>query len=106
METANSQTPSEPHVPKVRHQDRSAAGKTGSVALHRTATLKGSDFRIIEYVTAGLRNKEIANLMGSKDVFVIRNRMRRIYDMLGFDNRVELALWWCSRHPGKLPKGE
>jgi DNA-binding CsgD family transcriptional regulator len=31
---------------------------------------------------------------------VVKNYLRVIYDKLGFDNRVELALWYESRRVG------
>jgi len=47
---------------------------------------------IITGVTRGMRNKEIAYEMGTSEQ-VIKNYLRKIYDKLGVDDRVELALF-------------
>jgi two-component system, NarL family, nitrate/nitrite response regulator NarL len=57
---------------------------------------------VITGVTRGMRNKEIAYEMGTSEQ-VIKNYLRKIYDKLGVDDRVELALF--SLH-NKLLTGE
>jgi DNA-binding CsgD family transcriptional regulator len=56
-------------------------------------TLIASDLRHLELVNEGLSNLEISRALN-----VSRNsvhmRLVRLYDKLGLDNRVELALWW------------
>jgi two-component system, NarL family, nitrate/nitrite response regulator NarL len=47
---------------------------------------------IVSGITRGMRNKEIAYEMGTSEQ-VIKNYLRRIYDKLGVDDRVELALF-------------
>ena len=47
---------------------------------------------VITGVTRGMRNKEIAYEMGTSEQ-VIKNYLRKIYDKLGVDDRVELALF-------------
>jgi two-component system, NarL family, nitrate/nitrite response regulator NarL len=47
---------------------------------------------IVSGITRGMRNKEIAYEMGTSEQ-VIKNCLRRIYDKLGVDDRVELALF-------------
>lgn len=54
------------------------------------------EFRIIELVAQGLKNKEVADAMGTTE-HVIKNYLRVIYDKLGMWNRVELALWYEAR---------
>jgi len=52
--------------------------------------------QVIEFVAQGLKNSEVAELMGTTE-FVIKNHLRVIYDKLGLWNRVELALWYEAR---------
>jgi len=47
---------------------------------------------IITSITRGMRNKEIAYEMGTSEQ-VIKNYLRKIYDKLGVEDRVELALF-------------
>ena len=47
---------------------------------------------VITGVTRGMRNKEIAYELGTSEQ-VIKNYLRKIYDKLGVDDRVELALF-------------
>lgn len=51
------------------------------------------EFRIIELVSSGLKNKEVAIAVGLTE-HVVKNYLRVIYDKLGLWNRVELALWY------------
>jgi len=62
--------------------------------------LKQRDERIIDLVSQGLKNKEIAREIGTTE-HVVKNYIREIYDKVGMWNRVELALWHVSRHPAK-----
>jgi DNA-binding NarL/FixJ family response regulator len=58
--------------------------------------------RVIELVAQGLKNKEVADKIGTTE-HVIKNYLRTIYDKLGLWNRVELALWYeARRHEGVL----
>jgi DNA-binding NarL/FixJ family response regulator len=58
--------------------------------------------RVIELVAQGLKNREVANEIGTTE-HVIKNYLRTIYDKLGLWNRVELALWYeARRHEGML----
>jgi DNA-binding NarL/FixJ family response regulator len=52
--------------------------------------------RVIELVAQGLKNREVANAIGTTE-HVVKNYLRVIYDKLGMWNRVELALWYESR---------
>ncbi|HEX6805653.1 MAG TPA: LuxR C-terminal-related transcriptional regulator [Terriglobales bacterium] len=52
--------------------------------------------RVIELVAQGLKNKEVAEEIGTTE-HVIKNYLRTIYDKLGLWNRVELALWYEAR---------
>jgi len=56
--------------------------------------------QVIELVAQGLKNSEVAAVMGTTE-YVVKNHLRIIYDKLGFWNRVELALWYEARkHEG------
>ncbi len=54
------------------------------------------EHRIIELVAEGLKNKEVADAIGTTE-HVVKNYLRVIYDKLGLWNRVELALWYEAR---------
>lgn len=58
----------------------------------------GRENEIIRLVSEGLQNKQIAKTIGTTE-HVVKNYLRIIYDKLGMWNRVELALWYCSRNP-------
>jgi DNA-binding NarL/FixJ family response regulator len=54
-------------------------------------------------VAQGLKNREIAKVLGIGEK-VVRNYLSAIYDKIGVNNRVELALWFeARRHEGRLP---
>lgn len=52
--------------------------------------------QIISGVTQGLRNKEIAQEIGTTEQ-VVKNYLRKVYDKLGVSDRLELALY-CMHH--------
>jgi len=52
--------------------------------------------RVIELVAQGLKNRDIADAIGTTE-HVVKNYLRAIYDKLGLWNRVELALWYEAR---------
>jgi DNA-binding NarL/FixJ family response regulator len=52
--------------------------------------------RIIELVSQGLKNGDVARELGTSE-HVVKNCLRAIYDELGLWNRVELALWYEAR---------
>ena len=62
----------------------------GSRALSRRQV------RVIELVARGLKNREIAEELGIGE-HVVRNYLTNIYDRIGVNNRVELALWYEAR---------
>jgi DNA-binding NarL/FixJ family response regulator len=52
--------------------------------------------RVIELVAQGLKNREVAEAIGTTE-HVVKNYVRAIYDKLGLWNRLELALWYEAR---------
>lgn len=54
------------------------------------------EYRVIELVAEGLKNKEVAEVIGTTE-HMVKNYLRVIFDKLGLWNRVELALWYESR---------
>jgi DNA-binding NarL/FixJ family response regulator len=51
------------------------------------------ELRVIELVAQGLKNDEVAQVIGTTR-HVVKNYLCVIYDKLGLWNRVELALWY------------
>jgi DNA-binding NarL/FixJ family response regulator len=64
--------------------------------LYGTRTLSTRQQKVIELVAQGLKNSEVAEVIGTTE-FVVKNYLRAIFDKLGFWNRVELALWYEAR---------
>ena len=52
--------------------------------------------RVIELVAQGLKNKEVADEIGTTE-HVVKNYLRKVYDKLGVADRLELALY-CLNH--------
>jgi len=57
----------------------------------------GRQQQVIELVAQGLKNSEVARVLGTTES-VVKNYLRVIYDKLGLWNRVELALWYEARN--------
>jgi DNA-binding NarL/FixJ family response regulator len=68
------------------------------VGEERYGTRKPSEreYRVIELVAQGLKNRDVAAAIGTTE-HVVKNYLRAIYDKLGLWNRVELALWHEAR---------
>jgi DNA-binding NarL/FixJ family response regulator len=64
--------------------------------LYSTRNLSTRQQKVIELVAQGLKNSEVAEIIGTTE-FVVKNYLRVIFDKLGFWNRVELALWYEAR---------
>jgi len=61
-----------------------------------TRTPSEREQRVIQLVAQGLKNREVADNIGTTE-HVVKNYLRVIYDKLGLWNRVELALWYEAR---------
>ena len=84
------------------------AGELGRLLTVQAPLRKPSDsqLRIIELVANGLKNCEIADQLGISNN-VVRNYLSNIYDKVGVNNRVQLALWYEARvHEGKLRRSK
>jgi DNA-binding CsgD family transcriptional regulator len=53
---------------------------------------------VLDLVSEGLKNKEIAVCLSMSE-HVIKNDLRRIFDLAGCDSRVEVVIWWRN-HQG------
>jgi DNA-binding NarL/FixJ family response regulator len=60
-----------------------------------TCVLTDKELFVARLVADGLQNKQIAVLVGQSEDGV-KNRMIKIFDKLGFCNRLELALWYVK----------
>lgn len=69
--------------------------------LYGTRIPSEREQRVICLVAQGLKNRDVAKEIGTTE-HVVKNHLRVIYDKLGLDNRVELALWYESRHVGQV----
>src|SRR5574340_96709 len=58
--------------------------------------LTDKELLIVSCVTQGMRNKEIAQEVGTTEQ-VVKNYLRKIYDKLGVSDRLDLALY-CIHH--------
>jgi DNA-binding CsgD family transcriptional regulator len=54
--------------------------------------LRPREREVAQLVVQGLRNREIAALLGSSP-FTVRNQLARVFDALGVESRTELAVW-------------
>ena len=66
------------------------------VGLYGSLVPTKREREVIRLVAKGLKNKEIADVLGTTED-VVKNYLREIFDKLGFSNRVEVALWYESR---------
>jgi len=74
-----------------RNQSSRPAGSRPKVQLTPKETL------IVSCVTQGMKNKEIANRVGTTEQ-VVKNYLRKVYDKLGVADRLELALYCLNHH--------
>ena len=52
--------------------------------------------RLIKLVAQGLKNREIADKLGISHK-VVKNYLGKIYEKIGVNGRLELALWYTAR---------
>lgn len=62
----------------------------------RSSILTARELSVVAHLSAGMKNREIAEAIGTTE-HCVKNYMRLIYDKLGLDNRVEVALWYEAR---------
>jgi DNA-binding NarL/FixJ family response regulator len=78
----------------MQFSNQSAA--TSAAGLYGSRKPSPRQRQVIELVAQGLKNSEVADLIGTTE-HVVKNHLRLIYDKLGLWNRVELALWYEAR---------
>jgi len=59
-------------------------------------TLTELEREVVDLVTLGLTNPQVALKIGTTEVMV-KNYMKSIFDKTGMDTRLELALWRLGR---------
>ena len=64
--------------------------------MYGSRTITAREQRVIELVAQGLKNSDIATIVGTTEK-VVKNYLHLIYHKLGFGNRLELALWYTAR---------
>jgi DNA-binding CsgD family transcriptional regulator len=75
----------------------SCTGGIVSDDLYGSRELTPAEQRMSQLIAGGLTNREIADELGTTRNMVM-NRLRVIYDKVGVWSRLELALWYVSRH--------
>src|SRR6266478_3816311 len=96
----------QPAVSAIWNHERNQASETRDTLVSEAIMFGGERYgkrvpseresRVIELVAQGLKNKEVADEIGTTE-HVVKNYLRVIYDKLGLWNRVELALWYEAR---------
>jgi DNA-binding NarL/FixJ family response regulator len=69
--------------------------------VHESFTRNERERLLIELVSQGLNNREMAAVLGIS-AQVVKNKLRLIYDRLGLWNRLELALWYKGQQGHEL----
>jgi DNA-binding CsgD family transcriptional regulator len=85
----------------VQHSKSSTATPT----LYGTRLTSPRDHQVIELVAQGLKNCEVAEIIGTTE-HVVKNYLRAIFDKLGVWNRLELALWYEARRYESIIYGQ
>lgn len=57
--------------------------------------LTARQWQVVELVTEGMKNAEIARALGTTE-HVVKNYLRVIFDRTGMWTRLELALWYLK----------
>jgi DNA-binding NarL/FixJ family response regulator len=69
--------------------------KASVMTIVPSSRLSPKELRIVQLLTDGMTNPDIANAIGTTEQ-TVKNNLRHIYDTTGMDNRVELALWYVA----------
>jgi DNA-binding NarL/FixJ family response regulator len=69
------------------------------------ALLSNRERDVVEHVSEGLTNREIAKLLGLSEN-TVKNYIYRIFDKLGISSRVELVLYTASQFMQRYSQGE
>ena len=64
-------------------------------------TLTSKEKRIIALVAEGLKNSEIAKIIGTT-THVVKNYLKTIFDKTGTWTRLELALWYQKTNESEI----
>ncbi len=78
-----------PHLPKAT---------ADTAGLRAASLLHASEKKVVALLMEGLKNKGIAERMGTREQ-VVKNKLQSIFDKTGCSTRVELALY-VTHHPG------
>ena len=74
---------------------------TGHPIPQKPSTLQ---LHVIEMVALGLKNREIAENLGTTEQ-VVKNHLHKIYATIRVQNQIRLALWYEEQgHEGKLAR--
>ena len=71
------------------------------VPLTQPFRLARKEHDIAALVAQGLKNKEVAIVLGTTE-HVVKNYMRFLYDLSGMSNRTEFSAWWQANHKAAL----
>jgi len=59
-------------------------------------SLSQRDIKVIELITEGLNNKEIAAALGTTE-HTVKNYVKIVFDKAGMGSRLELTLWYLHK---------
>jgi len=68
--------------------------------LYSTSKLTNIDMRVIQLISKGYDNKFIAKLT-HRSLSTIKNRTKRILEILGMNNRVQIAIYYLENYKYK-----
>lgn len=105
-QATNSQGIHESSVHEARNHKRSEACEVGSNHSQAEIGLTTKEQRLVQLVADGMTNTEIAKATQTTEN-VVKNYIRAVFNKVGCNNRVELALWHVTRqHERELNEPE